>query len=102
MASTVWQWIFRTCVAIAGLLIAMGMGYLAAWTAQTANPLRRELLVGSGLALSIGWQFSLLSVAIVSWKHRDFLKRVAWTAYIVFGAISALVLIVAVLHKAPD
>lgn len=102
MASTVWQWIFRACLSIAGLLLAVGIGYLAAWTAQTANPLRRELLVGSGLALSIGWQFSLVSVAIASWKHQDFLKRVAWTAYIVFWAISALVLFVAVLHKASD
>lgn len=102
MASTVWRWTFRICISIAGLLLAIGIGYLVAWTAQTPSPLNRELLVGSGLALAIGWQFSLLSVAIATWRHRDFLKGVAWAAYIVFGAISALVLIVAVLHKASD
>ena len=98
MASTIWQWIFRVCLSIGGLLLAVGIGYLAWWTTQTANPLRNELLEGSAFALSIGWQFSLVSVAIASWKHRDFSNRVAWTGYFVFGAISALVLIAAVLH----
>ena len=98
MASTVSQWIFRVYLSIAGPLLAVGIGYLASWTAQRANPLRSELLVGSAIALTIGWQFSLVSVVIGSWKHRDFSNRAVWTAYIVFGAISALVLIVAVLH----
>ena len=98
MASGIWQWVLRACLSIAGLLLVVGMGYLTSWAMQTANPLRSELLVGSALALTIGFQFALVAVAIARWHDRILSKRIVWTSYIVFAAIVALALTVAGVH----
>ena len=89
MAASTWQWVFRGCLSIAGLLLGVGIWYLASWAARTAEPLHSEKLAIATLVLFFGFQFSLVAVAMARWKRGALSNHIAWTAYVVFGAIVA-------------